>query len=276
MPSGVVLVTGASTGIGEATALHLRELGFEPVAGVRRDEDAERLGGQGLRTVRLDVTDEAQISAARESVGDGALVGLVNNAGVAVAAPLEFVPLDQLRRQLEVNLIGQVAVTQAFLPALRRAGGRIVNVGSIGGRVALPLLAPYSASKFVLEGLSDSLRRELRAQGVDVVVIEPGGVKTPIWGKGNELADELTAQMPPEGERLYGRLIANVRKETLKIERERGLPPRAVAEVIGRALTADRPRTRYVVGGEAKVRAQLARLLPDRAMDRLIGRALGG
>jgi NAD(P)-dependent dehydrogenase (short-subunit alcohol dehydrogenase family) len=276
MPSGVVLVTGASTGIGEATALHLRELGFEPVAGVRRDEDAERLGGQGLRTVRLDVTDEAQISAARESVGDGALVGLVNNAGVAVAAPLEFVPLDQLRRQLEVNLIGQVAVTQAFLPALRRAGGRIVNVGSIGGRVALPLLAPYNASKFALEGLSDSLRRELRAQGVDVVVIEPGGVKTPIWGKGNELADELTAQMPPEGERLYGRLIANVRKETLKIERERGLPPRAVAEVIGRALTADRPRTRYVVGGEAKVRAQLARLLPDRAMDRLIGRALGG
>jgi NAD(P)-dependent dehydrogenase (short-subunit alcohol dehydrogenase family) len=276
MPSGVVLVTGASTGIGEATALHLRELGFEPVAGVRRDEDAERLGGQGLRTVRLDVTDEAQISAARESVGDGALVGLVNNAGVAVAAPLEFVPLDQLRRQLEVNLIGQVAVTQAFLPALRRAGGRIVNVGSIGGRVALPLLAPYNASKFALEGLSDSLRRELRTQGVDVVVIEPGGVKTPIWGKGNELADELTAQMPPEGERLYGRLIANVRKETLKIERERGLPPRAVAEVIGRALTADRPRTRYVVGGEAKVRAQLARLLPDRAMDRLIGRALGG
>src|SRR5215211_4734235 len=275
MPSGVVLVTGASTGIGEATALHLRELGFEPVAGVRRDEDAERLGGQGLRTVRLDVTDEAQIAAARESVGDGALAGLVNNAGVAVAAPLEFVPLDQLRRQLEVNLIGQVAVTQAFLPALRRAGGRIVNVGSIGGRVALPLLAPYNASKFALEGLSDSLRRELRAQGVDVVVIEPGGVKTPIWGKGNELADELTAQMPPEGERLYGRLIANVRKETLKIERERGLPPRAVAEVIGRALTADRPRTRYVVGGEAKVRAQLARLLPDRAMDRLIGRALG-
>lgn len=276
MASGVVLVTGASTGIGEATALHLRELGFEPVAGVRRDEDAERLGGQGLRTVRLDVTDEAQISAARESVGDGALVGLVNNAGVAVAAPLEFVPLEQLRRQLEVNLIGQVAVTQAFLPALRRAGGRIVNVGSIGGRVALPLLAPYNASKFALEGLSDSLRRELRAQGVDVVVIEPGGVKTPIWGKGNELADELTAQMPLEGERLYGRLIANVRKETLKIERERGLPPRAVAEVIGRALTADRPRTRYVVGGEAKVRAQLARLLPDRAMDRLIGRALGG
>ena len=275
MASGVVLVTGASTGIGEATALHLRELGFEPVAGVRRDEDAERLGGQGLRTVRLDVTDEEQIAAAGEAIGDGALAGLVNNAGVAVAAPLEFVPLDQLRRQLEVNLIGQVAVTQAFLPALRRAGGRIVNVSSIGGRVALPLLAPYSASKFALEGVSDSLRRELRAQGVDVILIEPGGVKTPIWGKGNELAAELTGQMPPEGDRLYGRLIANVRKETVKIEKERGLPPRAVAEVIGKALTADRPRTRYVVGNDARIRAQLARLLPDRVMDRLIGRALG-
>src|SRR5919106_1599759 len=157
MPSGVVLVTGASTGIGEATALHLRELGFEAVAGVRRDEDAERL---------------------------------------------------------EVNLIGQVAVTQAFLPALRRAGGRIVNVSSIGGRVAVPLLAPYNASKFALEAVSDSLRRELRSQGVDVIVVEPGGVKTPIWRKGNELANELSERMPPEGERLYGRMIAGAREMT--------------------------------------------------------------
>jgi NAD(P)-dependent dehydrogenase (short-subunit alcohol dehydrogenase family) len=276
MPSGVVLVTGASTGIGEATALHLRELGFEAVAGVRRDEDAERLEGQGLRTVRLDVTDEAQIAAALESVGDAPLAGLVNNAGLAVAAPLEYVPLDELRRQFEVNLIGQVAVTQAFLPALRRAGGRIVNVSSIGGRVAVPLLAPYNASKFALEAVSDSLRRELRSQGVDVIVVEPGGVKTPIWRKGNELADKLTERMPPEGERLYGRMIAAARETTATIERETGLPPRAVAEVIGKALTEDRPRTRYVVGNEAKVRAQLARFLPDRVMDRLVGRAFGG
>jgi NAD(P)-dependent dehydrogenase (short-subunit alcohol dehydrogenase family) len=276
MPSGTVLVTGASTGIGEASVLHLRELGFDPVAGVRRDEDAARLEGQGVRTVRLDVTDRAQITAAREAVGGGALAGLVNNAGVAVAAPLEFLPLDQLRRQLEVNVIGQVAVTQAFLPALRLAGGRIVNVSSIGGRVALPLLSPYSASKFALEGVSDSLRRELRPHGVDVIVIEPGGIKTPIWKKGNELAAEMMARMPPEAERLYGPLIARVRKETARIERERGLPPRAVAEVIGKALTVDRPRTRYVVGQDAKVRAQLARVLPDRIMDRLIARALGG
>jgi NAD(P)-dependent dehydrogenase (short-subunit alcohol dehydrogenase family) len=276
MASGVVLVTGASTGIGEATAFHLRELGFDAVAGVRRDEDAERLEGQGLRTVRLDVTDEAQIASALEALGDSALAGLVNNAGVAVAAPLEYVPLDELRRQLEVNLIGQVAVIQAFLPALRRAGGQIVNVSSIGGRVALPLLSPYNASKFALEAVSDSLRRELRRQGVDVIVIEPGGIKTPIWNKGNKLADELIARMPPDAERLYGRLVVGVRRETVKIERERGLPPRAVAEVIGKALTVERPRTRYVVGRDAKIRASLARLLPDRAMDRLIGRALGG
>jgi NAD(P)-dependent dehydrogenase (short-subunit alcohol dehydrogenase family) len=276
MPSGTVLVTGASSGIGEATVLHLRELGFEAVAGVRRDEDAARLEGMGLRTVRLDVTDGAQIAAARETLGDGPLAGLVNNAGIAVAAPLEFLPLDQLRRQVEVNLIGHVAVTQAFLPALRRAGGRIVNVSSIGGRVAGPLLSPYTASKFGLEGLSDSLRREVRRHGVDVVVIEPGGVRTPIWQKGNRLAGEIISGMPPEAERLYGRLIAAVREQSVKIERETGLPPRAVAEVIGKALTADRPRTRYLVGNDAKVRARLADVLPDRIMDRLIARVLGG
>ena len=135
MPTGTVLVTGASTGIGEATVLHLRELGFDPIAAVRKDEDAERLEGQGLRTTRIDVTDADQIAAAREALGDEPLAGLVNNAGIAVAAPLEFLPIDRLRQQLEINLIGQAAVTQAFLPALRRARGRIVNVSSIGGRV---------------------------------------------------------------------------------------------------------------------------------------------
>jgi NAD(P)-dependent dehydrogenase (short-subunit alcohol dehydrogenase family) len=267
MASGTVLVTGASTGIGEATAVHLRELGFECVAGVRSDEDAERLARSGLRTVKLDVTDAEQIAAVGAELGD--------NAGIAVAAPLEFLPPDQLRRQLEVNLVGQVAVTQAFLPALRRGRGRIVNVSSIGGRVALPLLGAYAMSKFGLEAFSDSLRRELRRQGVDVVVIEPGGIKTPIWKKGRSLADELTEGMPPDGERLYGRMIEAVRRETAKIEQVRGLPPREVAEVIGTALTASRPRARYVVGRDAKARAVSARVLPDRVMDRLIGRALG-
>jgi NAD(P)-dependent dehydrogenase (short-subunit alcohol dehydrogenase family) len=274
VPSGIVLVTGASSGIGEATALHLKELGFDAVAAVRKDEDAERLGGRGLRTVRLDVADTESIAAAREEIGDGPLAGLVNNAGIAVAAPLEFLPLDQLRHQLEINLVGQVAVTQAFLPALRAGHGRIVNVSSIGGRVALPLMGAYNASKFALEAVSDSLRRELRSHGVDVIVIEPGGVKTPIWRKGNELASELTADMPPEGERLYGRLIGALRKRTVKIATETGIEPRVVAEVIGHALTAKRPRARYLVGRDAKVRGPVAKVLPARAMDRLVERAM--
>jgi NAD(P)-dependent dehydrogenase (short-subunit alcohol dehydrogenase family) len=269
-------VTGASSGIGEATALHLRELGFDPVAAVRKDEDAERLARSGLRTVKLDVTAVDSIAAARAELGDGPLAGLVNNAGIAVAAPLEFLPLDQLRHQLEVNLIGQLAVTQRFLPVLRAGGGRIVNVSSIGGRVALPLVGAYNASKFALEAISDSLRRELLSQGVDVIVIEPGGVKTPIWRKGNELATELTADLPPEGARLYGTLIAAIRKQTAKIATETGIEPRVVAEAIGRALTAKRPRARYLVGRDAKLRAAAAQVLPDRVMDRIVGRMLGG
>ena len=274
MVFGTVLITGASTGIGEATAHHLKELGFDAVGAVRRPEDAERLGSAGLRTVTLDVTDLESIAAAGAALGDGPLAGLVNNAGVAVAGPLEFLPLEQLRRQLEVNLIGQVAVIQRFLASLRAGRGRIVNVSSIGGRVALPLLGAYSMSKFGLEGMSDSLRRELRPQGVDVVVIEPGGVKTPIWRKGNELAADLQAGMPPEVGRLYGPMIEALRAETVNIERVRGIEPREVAETIAAALTAKRPRARYVVGKDAKLRAPMAAVLPDRVMDRLIARAM--
>ena len=272
--SGVVLVTGASTGIGEATATHLAGLGFDVLAGVRRDADAERLRAGGLRPVRLDVAEPASVESLRAELGDSPLAGLVNNAGIAVSGPLEFLPLDELRRQLEVNLIGQVAVIQACLPGLRRGRGRIVNISSIGGRVALPLLGPYNASKFALEGISDSLRRELQGQGVEVCLVEPGGVKTPIWRKGNEQADRILAQMPPEAERLYGRLADALREQTVKIERDRGLPPEDVAEVVGRAMTASRPRARYLVGRDAKLRARLAALLPDRAMDSLIARAL--
>jgi NAD(P)-dependent dehydrogenase (short-subunit alcohol dehydrogenase family) len=276
MPSGTVLVTGASTGIGEATVMHLRELGFSPIAAVRKDEDAERLEARGMRTTRIDVTDADQIAAAREALGDEPLAGLVNNAGIAVAAPLEFLPIDRLRQQLEINLIGQAAVTQAFLPALRRARGRIVNVSSIGGRVGLPLVGAYNASKFGLEGLSDSLRRELRPLGVDVILIEPGGVKTPIWNKAENLADEMLEDVPPEAERLYGRMIAAVRAGTQRIARETGIEPSEVAEAIGTALTSSRPRARYLVGSDAKQRAVMAKLLPARVMDRLIIRALGG
>ena len=275
MATGTVLVTGASTGIGEATVLHLKTLGFDAIGAVRRDEDAERLEGRGVRTVRIDVSDAGQIAAARDELGDAPLAGLVNNAGIAVAAPLEFLPIDQLRHQLEINVIGQVAVTQAFLPALRRARGRIVNVSSIGGRVALPLVGAYNASKFALEGVSDALRRELRPLGVDVIVIEPGGVKTPIWTKSTKTADDMLEDGPPDARRLYGNLIEGVRTRTQKIARETGSDPSAVAEAIGEALTADRPRTRYLVGRDAKLRARMAKVLPDRVMDRMILRALG-
>jgi len=274
MATGTVLVTGASTGIGEATVLHLKTLGFDAIGAVRRDEDAERLEGRGVRTVRIDVSDAGQIAAARDELGDAPLAGLVNNAGIAVAAPLEFLPIDQLRHQLEINVIGQVAVTQAFLPALRRARGRIVNVSSIGGRVALPLVGAYNASKFALEGVSDALRRELRPLGVDVIVIEPGGVKTPIWTKSTRTADDMLEDAP-DARRLYGNLIDGVRTRTQKIARETGSDPSAVAEAIGEALTADRPRTRYLVGRDAKLRARMAKVLPDRVMDRMILRALG-
>jgi NAD(P)-dependent dehydrogenase (short-subunit alcohol dehydrogenase family) len=229
-----------------------------------------------LRTVKIDVTDSDSIAAARADLGDGPLAGLVNNAGIAVAAPLEFLPIDQFRHQLEVNLVGQLAVTQQFLPALRAGRGRIVNVSSIGGRVALPLVGAYHASKFALEAISDTLRRELLSQGVDVVVIEPGGVKTPIWRKGDELATELVGDMPPEAARLYGRQVAALREQTARIATDTGIEPREVAEAIGRALTAKRPRARYLVGRDAKMRAPAAAVLPARVMDRLVGRAMGG
>jgi NAD(P)-dependent dehydrogenase (short-subunit alcohol dehydrogenase family) len=273
---GRVIVTGASSGIGEATALHLRSLGFEVLPGVRRDEDAERLREDGFEPLLLDVTDAESIARCRGEVGEVELSGLVNNAGVAVAGPLEFVPIEELRAQLEINVIGQVAVTQAFLPALRRGRGRIVNISSIGGRVALPMAGPYAASKFALEAISDSLRREVGRHGVDVIVIEPGGIKTPIWKKGGAKADELQARMPPESDRLYGDLVRAVRAESDRIATERGLEPSAVAEVVGEALTAQRPRTRYLVGRDAKLRARVARVAPDRLFDRLISRALSG
>jgi NAD(P)-dependent dehydrogenase (short-subunit alcohol dehydrogenase family) len=274
MASGTVLITGASSGIGEATALHLKELGFDPVGAVRKDADAQRLESKGLRTVKLDVTDVDSIAAARASLGGGPLAGLVNNAGVAVAAPLEFLPVDQLRRQLEINLIGQIAVTQQFLPALRAARGRIVNVSSIGGRLALPLVGAYAASKFALEGISDSLRRELVPHGVDVILIEPGGVKTPIWRKGNETADEIQAGLPPEAEQLYGPMVEALRRESNRIAEQSGIEPREVALVIGKALSTDKPRTRYLVGRDAKMRARVAKVMPDRMMDRAIVKQL--
>jgi NAD(P)-dependent dehydrogenase (short-subunit alcohol dehydrogenase family) len=267
---GLVIVTGASSGIGEAIALHLREGGFSVLAGVRRDEDAERLSTRGLTPIRLDVTDPEHLAAARAEVGDRPLAGLVNNAGILRGGPLEFVQLDDLREQLEVNVIGQVAVTQAFIGGLRAGRGRIVNVGSISGRLATPMVGPYVAAKFALEGLTDTLRRELVLQGIDVIMIEPGGVKTPLLGKANQWVEQLYGDSPPELAQRYGAMLTVMLEQTNKIDRRTGIDASAVAKVVGKALTVRRPRTRYLVGRDAIIQATMAKLLPDRVVDRLL------
>lgn len=251
----------------------MKAAGWDVFAAARKDADLERLRREGFTPLRLEVTDEGSIAAAAAELADRELGGLVNNAGVAVSAPIELVPLADLRRQLEVNLVGQVAVIQAFMPALRKGTGRIVNVSSIGGRIALPMVGPYAASKFGLEAVSDSLRRELRPWGMHVSVIEPGAVKTPIWDKGVETANRMEEEMGQRGRDLYGRLADRIREETLKIP-ERGVDPDEVAKSIEHALTASRPRLRYVVGRDAKVRLKIKGLVGDRRFDGLVARTL--
>lgn len=273
----LVLVTGASSGIGEATALRLARAGWRVLAGVRSDADAERLRAAGVERVEplmIDITDPATIAAAAQGLGDEPLHGLVNNAGTALAMPLEFLPLDQLRRQLEVNLVGHVAVTQAFLPSLRSARGRIVNVGSIAGRSALPFLGAYAASKHALEAVTDALRVELRPFGIAVSVIEPGTIATPIWRKGGERFQKLAAGMPEELGELYGKRMDAFRNAAAVAGR-RAEPADEVAIVIERALTTERPRARYVVGRDARRRALVERL-PARLRDRVYDRVLLG
>lgn len=280
MPSA--LITGASTGIGRATALHLDGRGWRVFAGVRREEDAEALGEAGserLAPLMLDVTDPGQIAAAAErigaEVGEAGLDGLVNNAGIAIFSPLETVPIDDFRRQIEVNLTAQVAVTQAMLPPIRRATGRVVFVSSIGGRMALPFGGPYHAAKFGLEAVTDCLRQELRPWGIDVAAIEPGSIDTPIWERGERTADEVAERAPAEHQALYGETLDRLR-ELSKQTAERGIAPQKVAEAIERALTARRPRTRYLVGRDARGQALVSRLLPDRLLDRLVARVMKG
>ena len=236
------------------------------LAGVRREGDAP----DGTEALLLDVTDADQIRDAAERVDE--LNGLVNNAGIALGSPLELVPVDKLRHQLEVNLVGQVAVTQALLPALRRAKGRIVFMGSIAGRSALPFLAPYAASKHALEAVADSLRLELKPFGIPVSIVEPGSIRTAIWGRSAARADELAATMDSELAELYAERVAAFRSVALK-RGEGGAPADRVAEVVEEALTAERPHARYLVGRDAKLRAGFERL-PDRLRDRIYERVL--
>lgn len=275
-----VVVTGASTGIGAACALLLDARGFRVFAGVRLQEDGVSLQARASRRLtllQLDVTDLTSIASAVQkvsaAVGDGGLTGLVNNAGIAVGAPLEFVPLDDLRHQLEVNVVGVVAVTQAFLPLLRLGQGRIVNMSSVAGRVSAPFFGPYSASKFALEALSDALRGELRPWGLFVAVVEPSNIATPIWEKSLAVADRLIATLPPRAHELYGKVIPVIREQA-RAAGKSGLPPESVAQAVHHALTARHPRTRYLVGRGLRLAIPLVAVLPDRLRDYVLARQL--
>lgn len=276
---GYVVVTGASTGIGEACALHLDRLGFHVFAGVRKDSDAAALKSKAsdrLRTLFLDVTDQSSIDAAaqivREVVGDAGLAGLVNNAGVSINAPLEFIPLGLLRKQLEINVVGQIAVTQAFLELLRAARGRIVNIGSTSGRLSIPMGGPYCASKFAMEALSDSLRMELKPWGIEVCLVQPGAIATPIWEKSLAAGDALLESLPQRMMELYGDLIARIKKGARQ-SAENAAPVEVVSNAVEHALTAAKPKTRYLVGKDARMQMLLTHL-PDRWRDSIILRVI--
>ena len=277
-----VLITGASTGIGREIALHLDRLGWRVFAGVRKQLDAEKLqqdASPELQTLILDVTDADSIRAAiarvGEVVGDSGLDALINNAGISVNGAMEFITMDELREQFEVNFFGVVAMTQAALPLIRKADrGRIVHMGSIGGRQAAPLLGPYSATKYAIEAIGEAQRRELQVWGIEVIVIEPGAIATPIWQKGLEAADVNIKGKSERELELYGPAFDALRAGATMME-SRAVGAEAVAKVVEQALTTARPRPRYVVGTDAKVQAFLARFVPDRIRDALILRIMG-
>ena len=275
-----VLITGASTGIGEAGAVELARRGFRVFAGVRKEADGDRLKAQSSNIVPLllDVTDAGQIAAAADAVGravgERGLAGLVNNAGIVVAGPIEILPLDVWRRQLETNVIGQVAVMQAMMPLLRKARGRIVNISSVNGRIAAPYMAPYAASKHALEAISNALRSELRAWGIRVSIIAPGATSTPIWDKSLAAANALAEQAHQEVFGLYQSDLDAMTSATRELART-ALPVATVVSCIVHALTARHPRSRYPVGLKVNLLLRAHKWVPDRLWDWLVQRALG-
>jgi NAD(P)-dependent dehydrogenase (short-subunit alcohol dehydrogenase family) len=277
------LVTGASSGIGRATALRLEVEGWRVFAGVRDPSAGNDLlqaasGAGTLEPVRLDVTEQGSVAATAaavsERMGGEGLRGLVNNAGIGVGGPLEYVALDNLRGVLEVNVIGQVAVTQAMLPLLRRGHGRIVFTSSDNGRWAPPFLGPYAASKFALEAIGDALRVELRQSKIPVSIVEPGSVKTSIWDKGLDGIERGELNLPEESERHYGD-ITSVLRNALEEGKRNAVPAERVADAIHHALSARRPKTRYRVGRDARAMIILRAVLPDRAFDSAVSRMIG-
>jgi NAD(P)-dependent dehydrogenase (short-subunit alcohol dehydrogenase family) len=270
-----VVVTGASTGIGAATVAALVQQGFRVWATVRRQQDADRLTarhGSAVLPLQMDLEDHDSVRAAGAAVAAaGPLHGLVNNAGAALPGPLEYLPIDVFRRQLEINLVGQLLVTQVMLPALFAASeqygeARIVMIGSIGGRLAGPVLGAYAAAKHGLVGMTGSLRAELASSGIRVFLIEPGAIATPIWSRGSAAGAEIVA--PPEVRARYDRMLRAAQEMADRGTRS-GLPPERVAKVVHAALTKRDPPPRQVVGRDAKVLAALVRVLPFRVLYRL-------
>ena len=276
----VVLVTGASSGIGLACARDLAAAGFAVVAGSRGSAGLEtiaRAGGSGVVGVRLDVTDAASIAAAvavAETMADGrGLAGLVNNAGLTAIGPLEAASLAAVRELFEVNVFGVLAVTQAALPALRRGRGRIVNIGSIAGRSALPFMGSYSASKHAVEALTDALRVEVHPWGIDVAIVNAGAIDTPILDKALASSTDGEAAAAPDLQRLYADGSASMRR-AIEASSRAALPVSRMTRAVIHALTATRPRTCYLVGAEARQRA-LLKWLPDRLHDWAVRRVIG-
>jgi NAD(P)-dependent dehydrogenase (short-subunit alcohol dehydrogenase family) len=259
------LVTGASTGIGQATAVRLRDRGWTVLASVRHAGEAP----DGTTELLFDVTDPVAIGHAASQVG--ALDALVDNAGIGIASPLEFLPPEELTRQLDVNVVGQLRVIQAFLPSLRRSRGRIVLMGSVGGRSALPFLGAYAMSKFALEAMADSLRVELAPFGMRVAIIEPGTIATAIWTKPQRTIEEF----PSEAAELYGERVEKFRRLAAKRSAEAGVPAEEVAKAVEHAITSPKPKARYLVGPDARRRARLQKL-PTQLRDRLLTRFLFG
>lgn len=270
MQNRSVLVTGASSGIGKECAVLLASRGFQVFAGVRKPEDAAALtstAGGTVTPVMIDVTVPSSINAALQSIR-GALpvdssFALVNNAGMTVAGPLEVLPIDSLRQQFEVNVIGQVAVTQAFLPLLRARAGRIVIMGSVLGRISPPLVAPYAAAKFALEAITDSLALELRPWGIRVTLLEPGNVATPIWEKSVRRVQEVLDSLDADRQKLYADSRNDIERLGKAFSRG-GIPSERVARAVVRALTARSPRSRYRVGFDSWFLSTFSPVVPDR------------
>jgi NAD(P)-dependent dehydrogenase (short-subunit alcohol dehydrogenase family) len=270
MPS--VLVTGAGRGIGRAIALRLADDGWDVLAGVRRPEDGAGLAGS-ITPVILDVADAEQV-AALETTLPATLDAVVNNAGVVVAGPIEGLALEELRHQFEVNVVGQVAVTQAVLPRLRRSRGRIVFVSSVSGRISTPMTGAYSASKFALEGMADALRMELAPWGIRVALVEPAQTDTDLWRQADQALEESVAALSPAHRELYARHIDGSRRMIPRSQRMAS-PVDGVAATIERALTVRRPKARYVVGAGPRAQAVLTQVTPTAARDALLRAATG-